>query len=145
MQLLDHFEKTPQPSPISKKTYLEYSCYTLGLIGGSFLLHAGDLIDLLPVFEAPAGWVLMACSWLATMRLFRKAISNLLGLLLVSTAGFVLGGFLAGFFIDSVFDIGQSDYIIVAFMFWFFYTLGTLGIFALLHFSEGKTSATTRD
>lgn len=136
MQLLDHFEEDPNPVPITKKTYIQYSGTTLVIVGGTFLLSAWEIIEPFPLFEMPVGWFLMFCLWLTTFKLYQKGIKSSAGILMTSIVGFLIGGAIAVFVMSEMLGLGRDDYFGAALTLWLFYTLGSLLCFKIIRLSE---------
>lgn len=138
MQLLDHFEEGPTPAPITKKTYIQYSCVILVIVGGTFLLSAWDIVAPFPLFEMPVGWFLMFCLWLTTFSLYKKAIQSSAGALITSVLGFMIGGTCAITVMSTILGLGRNDHFMAALTIWLFYTLGTLLCFGIIRLAEKK-------
>ncbi|MFK7799257.1 MAG: hypothetical protein AB8E82_17540 [Aureispira sp.] len=136
MQLLDHFEESPTPAPITKKTYIQYSCVILVIVGGTFLLSAWDIVAPFPLFEMPVGWLLMFCLWLTTFNLYKKVIQSSAGALITSVLGFMIGGACAIFVLSELLGLGRSDYFMAAATIWLFYTLGSLLCFKIIRLAK---------
>jgi hypothetical protein len=136
MQLLDHFEE--EPSPIGRKDYFKYSFFILVIIESCFILKSLDIVEPFPLFEMPAGWLMMFCLWLTTFRLYQKAIQSSAGAFITSILGFVIGGAAAIFVLSEILGLGRSDHLPAALTLWLCYTLGSLLCFKIIQFSEQR-------